>query len=263
VPTVINPLSYIIGAAEVYYRAINVLTPWTSIGATVDDVVFRVTQSTFNPSDTINGLDDLIYLMDYTNGTSAEAEFTMPEIAGSKLALAIPGAISTAGVVTVDGAGLSTTLTAATAIGATSINVTATTNLIVGDWIRIDVTAGGLAEYRKVTAIAALVVSFRDPLKQAHLNGVAVVETLGDGATELTASTVRRQPAASYNDWCLVAQSPAAYYELYLYRAISTTEAVELSFGDETMAGARVTIGSRKDGADLTLPSWKLRVPAA
>ena len=215
-PTVINPLSYIIGAAEVYYRAIGVLTPWTSVGATVDDVVFRVNQSTFNPSDTINGLDDLIYLMDYTNGSGAEAEFTMPEIAGSKLALAIPGATSTAGAVTVDGAGLSTTLTAATVVGATTINVTATTNLIVGDWIRIDVTAGGLAEYRKVTSIAAL-----------------------------------------------VAQSPGAYYELYLYRGISTTDAVELSFGDETMAGIRVTIGARKDGSNLALPSWTLRVPAA
>jgi hypothetical protein len=263
VPAVINPVSYIIGAADVYYRALGVLTPWISVGSTVDDIVFRVNQSMFNPSDTINGLDDLIYLMDYQNGSGAEAEFTMPEIAGDKLALAIPGATSTAGVVTVDGAGLSTTLTAATAIGATTINVTATTNLIVGDWIRIDVTAGSLAEYRKVTSIAALVVGFRDPLKQAHANGVAVVETLGDGKTEIAPTTVRRQPASAYRDWALVAQSPADYYELYLYRGISTTDAAEMSFGDETMAGIRVTIGARKDGADLSLPSWKLRVPAS
>jgi hypothetical protein len=263
VPTVINPLSYIIGAAEVYYRATGVLTPWTSVGSTVDDVVFRVNQSMFNPSDTINGLDDLIYLMDYRNGSGAEAEFTMPEIAGEKLALAIPGATSTAGVITVDGAGLSTTTTAATVVGATTVALTATTNLIVGDYIRIDVTAGSLAEYRRVTAISALNVSFRDPLKLAHASGVAVVETLGDGKTEIVASSVRRQPAASYRDWALVAQSPADYYELYLYRAISTTDSVEMSFGDESMAGIRCTIGARKDGADLTLPSWTLRVPAA
>jgi hypothetical protein len=86
---------------------------------------------------------------------------------------------------------------------------------------------------------------------------------VGDGKTEITAGTTRRQPSTAYNDWVLVAQSPADYYELLIYRAISTTEAVEFSFGDETMAGIRVTLGARKTGTDLTLPSWKLRVPAA
>jgi hypothetical protein len=261
VPTVINPLNYIIGAAEVYYRAIGSTGPWTSVGATVDDVVFRVNQTTFNPSDTINGLDDLIYRMDYKNGSGAEAEFTMAEIAGSKLALAVPGATSTTVATTTVGGGLSTTTTAATLVGATTIPLTATTNLAVGDYIKID--TGANAEYRVVTLIAALNVSFRDPLLIAHSSGVAVVEVVGDGATEIVAGTIRRQPAASYNDWVLVAQSPAAYYELFLYRAISTTDAVEFSFGDETMAGVRVTVGARKDGSDLSLPSWKLRVPAA
>lgn len=267
-PTVINPLSYIIGAAEVYYRAIGSLAAWTSIGSTVDDVVFRINQSMFNPSDTINGVGDLIREMDYKNGSGAEVEFTMPEIAGPKLALAVPGAISTA-IATTDAGGtpFSSTLAAASVIGATNLKVTAVTNLTAGDYVRIDV-AGALAEYRVIDVVGTAGaggtgISFRDPLLQAHANGVAIVETVGDGKTEIVAGTVRRQPLTAYNDWALVAQSPASYYELLVYNAISTTEAVEFSFGDESMAGIRVTLGARKNGADLTLPSWKLRVPAA
>ena len=267
-PTTINPLSYIIGAAEVYYRAIAGTGPWLSIGSTVDDVVFRVNQSMFNPSTEINGLDDAIREMDYRNGSGAEAEFTMPEIAGPKLALAIPGATSTTSATTdAGGTPLSTTLAANADIGATNIRVVAVTNAALGDWIRINV-AGTLAEYRRLTFIGTAGaggtgLSFRDPLKKAHLSGVAVVETVGDGKTSIVSGTVRRQPLASYNDWVLVAESPSDYYELFLYNAMSATDAIEFTFGDESMAGIRVTIAARKDGANLTLPSWELRVPAA
>lgn len=267
-PTVISPSAYIIGAAEVYYRALGSSAAWTNIGSTVEDVVFRVNQSMFNPSDQINGLDDLIYLMDYKNGSGAEAEFTMPEIAGPKLALAIPGAVSTTtSSADAGGTPFSSTLAAASIVGATNLKVTAVTNLAAGDWVQVDVD-GSLAEYRQIDVVGTAGsggtgISFRNPLLQAHSNGVVIVETVSDGKTEITASTVRRQPSSVYYDWALVAQSPADYYELLLYRAISTTEAVEFTFGDETMAGIRVTLGARKDGADLTLPSWKLRVPAA
>lgn len=267
-PSVINPVSYIIGAAEVWYRAVGSSGAWSSIGSTVDDIVFRVNQSMFNPSENINGLDDLIREMDYRNMSGAEAEFTMPEIAGPKLALAIPGAVSTT-LATTDAGGSpgTTTLAAAAAIGDVTVKVTAVTNFAAGDWMRINV-AGALAEYRKIDVVGTAGaggtgLQFRDPLLKAHNNGVAVVETVGDGKTEITAGTTRRQPVTAYNDWALVAQSPADYYELLVMNAISTTEAVEFSFGDETMAGIRVTLGARKDGANLSLPSWKLRVPAA
>ncbi len=105
-------------------------------------------------------------------------------------------------------------------------------------------------------------LGFRDPLLKAHANGVAVTETVGDGKTEITPGTVRRQPLSAYNDFALVAQSPADYYELYLYNAISKTDSAEISFGDESMAAVKVTLGSRRDGANPGLPSWRLRIPA-
>ena len=264
---VIDPRQYIIGAAEVYYRAIASVGAWTSIGATVDDVVFRVNQTTFNPSEDFNGILEPIREMDYISKAGAEAEFSMPEFAGSKLAIAVLGARS-AVLASTDAGGtpLATTLAAAAAVGDTSVKVVAITNAEAGDWIRINV-AGALAEYRRIDVVGTVGaggtgLQFRDPLLKAHANGVAVTETVGDGKTEITPGTVRRQPLSAYNDFALVAQSPADYYELYLYNAISKTDSAEISFGDESMAAVKVTLGSRRDGANPGLPSWRLRIPA-
>jgi hypothetical protein len=265
-PLVIDPKQYIIGAADVYYRAIASVGAWASVGATVDDVVFKVNQSTFNPSEDFNGILEPIREMDYISKAGAEAEFTMPEFAGSKLALAVLGAQSAVLASTDAGGGGTTTLAAAAAIGDTAVKGVLFTNFGAGDWIRINV-AGALAEYRRVDVVGTVGaggtgLQFRDPLLKAHANGVAAVETVGDGKTEIIGTTVRRQPLTAYNDWALVAQSPNDYYELYLYNAISKTDSAEISFGDESMAAVKVTLGSRRDGANLALPSWRLRVPA-
>jgi hypothetical protein len=95
-----------------------------------------------------------------------------------------------------------------------------------------------------------------------HLATVAVTETLGDGKTSITGSTISRQPDTAYNEWALVAQAPSGYYEFLIDRGISTTETAELSFGDETTAGIRATIQSRFLGSATTTPTWRLRVPA-
>ena len=140
-------------------------------------------------------------------------------------------------------------------------------NAAAGEWIRINV-AGVLAEYRRIDVVGTAGaggtgLQFRDPLLKAHANGVAVVETVGDGKTEITPGIVRRQPLSAYNDFVLVAQSPSDYYELYLYNSISKTDAAEVTFGNESMAAIKVSLGTRRDGANLALPSWRLRIPAA
>jgi hypothetical protein len=265
-PVVIDPKQYIIGAADVYYRAVNGTGLWTSIGATVDDVVFRVNQSTFNPSTDFNGILEEIREMDYVSKAGAEAEFSMPEFAGSKLQLAVLGAQSTTLATTDAGGGGTTTLAADAKIGDTAVKVAAVTGFTAGDYIRINVT-GVLAEYRRIDVVGTLGaggtgLQFRDPLLKAHLSGVAVTETVGDGKTELTPGVTRRQPLTAYNDFALVAQSPADYYELFLYNAISKTDSAELTFGNESMAAIKVTLGTRRNGLSRADPSWKLRVPA-
>jgi hypothetical protein len=266
VPQVITASQYIIGAADVYYRAVATTGPWISIGATVDDVIFRVNQSTFNPSENFNGVLDLIREMDYTSKQGAECEFTFPQLAGANLALAIRGVVS-AVLPNTDATGtpFSSTMAAASAIGDTNLKVVAVTNLVPGDWIRID-AAGATAEYRRIDVVGTVGaggtgISFRDPLLQAHANGAVLVESNGDGKTELTPGTTRRVPLAAYLDFALVAQSPASYYELYLYNAISTTDAAEITFGNESMAAIHATLGTRRDGLNMALPSWRMRVP--
>ena len=258
---VIDPQQYIIGAADVYYRALGGVGPWMSIGATVDDIVFRVTQSRFNPSENFNGILEEIKGMDYVSKQSAEAEFQLPEFAGEKLKLPILGAVVTEGTAGDTGSGWSTTLASAAAEGATSVTVASAAGAAVGDLMHID--AAGLSEYRVVDAISSNTISFRDPLRMDHASGVAAVEADDDGKTEITPGSTRRQPDTAYNDFALIAQSPADYYELYLYNAISKTESAEITFGNESMAAVGVTVGTRRDGLNLALPSWKLRVPAS
>lgn len=335
---VIDPKQYIIGAADVFYRPIGGSGLWISVGATVDDVVFRVNQTMFNPSEDFNGVLELIKGMDYTSKQSAEAEFQMPEFAGEKLKLPIPGAVVTEGGAADTAAGWSTTLAAAAAEGASEVALASAAGVAAGDMMHIggialatsaalddiidtstahglavgdevvftaltggagltlgqvyyviaanlaaqtfqvsatkggaavdfttDITAGRIAgpasEHRVIDQLSGTTAKFRDPLRRAHASGAAVVEADDDGKTEITPGNTRRQPDTAYNDFALVAQSPTDYYELYLYNAISKTEQTELTFGNESMAAVGVNLGTRRDGLNLALPSWRLRVP--
>lgn len=260
-PAVIDYKQYLIGAAEVYWRAIGSTGPWTYGGATSGDVMFRIRQSRFNAADDINGITEPIMLMDYRSKQGpAECEFNMLEIAGSKLAIPFPGVTATTSSTSTVGGGGSSTTTAATIAGATTVPFTATTNFTVGDYFKID--TGSISEYRRITAIASLNVSFRDPLLYDHASGVAVLETTADGRVEIVPVDLRRLRSTDYNDFVLVGQAPADYYELYLYNAISVTDTVELAFGNDKKAGVKCTIASRKDGSALSSPSWRMRVPA-
>lgn len=269
-PTSVDPTKYIIGAADVYYRAAGATSSWNSIGLTKDDAVARILFQNGNPSDKLNGIDGLVRGLDYLRVLGAEVEFTMPEMSGPKLNLAIPGSIATT-TATTDAGGTpgTTTLAAAAAIGDTTVKVAAITNFSAGDFMRINV-AGALAEYRVIDVVGTVGaggtgLQFRDPLKKAHLSGVAVVESVGDGKTEIIPPLIRRQPLTAYNDWALVSQSPGDYYEFLIYRAIATQDTVEFGFNDDgsDMAGIRVTLSARKDETNLALPVIKLRAPAS
>jgi hypothetical protein len=265
VTQVIDAKKYIIGAADVYSRPVGLLSAWTSVGATVDDVVFRINQTTINPSDGFNGITELIREMDYLSKASVEAEFTMPELSATNLALALRGALATVTPsADAGGAPLVTTLAVAAAVGDVNIKVVSVANAALGKWIRIE--TGAVIELRQITFVGTAGaggtgLGFRDALLLPHANGSAVVETTGDGKTEITAGIVRRAPLTAYNDWALVAQSPTSYYELLLFNAISTTDSAEVTMGDETMSAIRMTLGTRRDGLNQAAPSWKIRTP--
>jgi hypothetical protein len=255
----IDPNAYLIGACDVYYRALGGTGLWISVGATVDDVVFRLTQTMFNPSDEFNGILQRVKGMDYKSKEAAEAEVTMPEIAGAKFPLVVPGARVTANVAADTGGGFSTDLNGDVDAGATAIIVTSAAGIAVGDLAHIG--TGATSEYRVIDAIAANTLTFRDPLLLDHADAEAVVEADNDGKTEIRGSLNRRLPDSSYNDWVLTPQSGSDWFELYLYNAVATQDTAELNFGNESMAAVKATIGSRWDGTPGT-DSWLLRVPA-
>lgn len=265
-PPVIVPANIIVGAMQVYQRALGVLTSWNSVGATMDDSMVRVNQAWFRPD--LNGMLGPVQEMDYLTEQGVEIEFTAVEIAGPKLALFVPGATSSV-VAPVDEVttAFSSTMAAASAIGDTNVKVTAITNLVAGEMIRID-AAGAAAEYRIIDVVGTIGaggtgLQFRDPLQKVHANAATLVEQkpLADGKTNITGSTIRRMPSTAYQQWAAVGESPNGYYELLIDSGISTTDAAEIAFGDETVGGIRATIGSRYNGATPNTPPWRLRVP--
>lgn len=257
----VTPESYIIGPAKIYYRAVGVATPWTSVGSTLDDAVLRVTTEWFRP-DNINGPLGYVQGLDILRRVMAEIEFTMPEVAGTKLALAIPGSAATTATGAVKTSGhLDTTLSADSVVGATTISLTSAANGAAGDAIKIG--TGATAEYRTITLVATNDVSFRDPLIFAHSAAEVVEEADDDNRSYISAPTLRRQPDSAYYEWALVAESGQSEpHELRIPRGISQTESAEITVADDSISGIRVVIGARYYGPDLTQTPFKLYYPA-
>jgi hypothetical protein len=257
----VTPALFVIGPALVYYRAVGVNTPWTSVGATLDDAVMRLPTSWAGTQEQLSGVMGPVMGLDVLTRVGCEIEFTLPEMAGEKLGLAIPGAVYTAPVsADAGGSPLNTTLAAAAAAGATTISVASATNAAVGDYVHIAGAAG--VEYRQITAISGTDLSFRDPLLFAHASGQVVKEATGDNRSVVTMPTVRRQPDSAYREWALVSESgKSGVTELRIPRAISQTTGAEVTIGDDAIAGLRVTIAGRLDPTNLQASIFQLFAP--
>jgi hypothetical protein len=259
--TSVTPSLFVIGPALIYYRAVGVNTAWTSVGATLDDAVMRVPTEWAGTQDQLSGVMGPVMGLDVLSRVGVEIEFTMPEMAGEKFGLAIPGAVYTAPVST-DSAStpLNTTLSAAVVAGATTIPVVAATNAAVGDYIHIAGASG--VEYRTIDTINSLNLSFRDPLLYDHASGQVVKEALGDNRSIVTMPIVRRQPDSAYREWAIVAESGrSGVTELRIPRGISQTTGAEVTIGDDAIAGIRVTIAGRLDPTNLTTSIFRLYAP--
>jgi hypothetical protein len=260
VPIIIDPKEIVIGPAFVYYREVGVNTPWSDAGVTLDDAVMRIQLEMFRP-DNLTGVPGPVKGLDVVRRCNAEIEFTLAQWAGAKFGLAIPGARITAPAGTTVGGGVNTTLSGAVSVGATTVPLTATTNLAVGDVIKVG--TGTTVEYRTVTAIASLNVSFRDPLLFAHAAAEAVVETVDDMRTLIEAPNVRRLADSAYHEWALVAESgKSGVHELRLPIGLSQTDTAEVTVGDDSVSGIRVNISARYDGSALGTSPFKLYAPA-
>lgn len=257
----INPSAFVMGPAFIRYRDVGVLTPYTDVGVTLDDAVLRIQSEMWSP-DNLSGLRGKVRGLDVSRMVGAEIEFTLGEIAGPKLALAIPGARYTAPVDTVKSSGhLDTTLSAATAAGASVVPATSASNGAVGDYVKVG--AGATAEYRRITAIATNDITLDWPLLYAHASGEALEESDSDNRSLVEMPILRRQPATAYKEWSLVAESgKSGPNELVLPIGIATTDNADVTVGDDSVSGIRVTIAGRLDETDLDKSLYRLYSPA-
>jgi hypothetical protein len=260
--TSVVPANFIIGPAFARYRAVASTGPFTEVGVTLDDAVMRIPTEWMDTSN-LSGVVASVMGLDVLTSLGVEIEFTIAEVFGQKLALAIPGATYTAEV-HADSVStpFSSTTTAAIAAGASVVPVTSATNLSVGDYFRIETAANASVEYRQVVQIQSLNVTVDSPLHFAHLTGVAVAETTGDGRSMVTPPIIRRQPNSAYYEWSLIAESGlSGWTELRIPQGISQTTSAELSIADDSLQGIRVTIAGRLAPTDLTQPIFRMYAP--
>lgn len=260
--TSIDPTRFPIGPAFVRYRAVGSTGAFTDVGVTLDDVTVRL-PSEWATFDNLSGVITTPQGLDVLTSLGAEIDFTLAELFGQKLALALPGAVFTAETHADSGGSPgSSTTTAAVAAGVSVIPFTATTNFTVGDYFRIEAAANASVEYRQIVNISALNVTVDSPLHFAHNSGVAVVETTGDGRDTVTPPVTRRLDSTSYNEWSMIAESgKSGWTELRLPRAVSRTTAAELTIADDALAGIRVTITARSNPSSLSDPIFRLYGP--
>lgn len=194
-------MAVIITPEELYYGSPTTLTyGGVDIGGTTEPPTVNIEITEAHP-DFQNAAGPVVGTSIITD-VMASVELTVNQLTAEKLAWALPGATSAGGTGTLTTGGGSTTLTADVAAGATVIPVAATTNLLVGDKVRIG--DAGEYEFRTISVITGLNLTLSTALGRGHDTGDAVVETddLGGGTT--ITWTAGRVPTSAYKTLVLI-----------------------------------------------------------
>ena len=182
-------------------------------------------------------------------------------LSAARLERALLNSTATVGTATPTvSSGLSTTLAADAAAGATSIVLTAATNiadnkfLMVGDATPVDET-----EIVKVDPAwtAGTTIPLTTPLVRAHDAGDAVV-MVDDAGTTIIRQRIGRVPSAAYGD--LVIQGIGLDGEalvVTLFDAINEANA-EFAFGEAETTGIPMSFVATVDTTDPTLIPWAI-----
>jgi hypothetical protein len=261
VPNSVDVKSYILDGGEIKYREVGSDGPWTWVGPTIGDATATITSKFFIPPQLTGVTVPIKGMRRYIGGT-AEIKFTTGEISGDKMSLAIPGAVvDTALTTEAEDPHLDSTLDGGAPAGDTELVVHAATNAAAGDFFAVG--TGATVEYRQITEVDGTTIAFRDPLRFDHDDDEIIFGTVGDGRTTISPPISKVLPAGAWKEWALILLTDAGPWELRLDCAVSSSDSVVLTVGDEKMAGVDITLGAEVDGANLSNPLFRMIVPTA
>ena len=228
----------------------------TEIGPSEDPATVSITETTWGP-DLQGTVSQIAGLMRVTK-IKAEIKTKLNNLSLALLQVVlhkITPTVGTAAVTTPDG--LSTTLTADAAAGATSIVLAAATNIADNKFLKVG--DAGETEIVKVDPswTTGTTIPLTTPLIRAHDSGDAVV-MVDDAGTTILRQRIGYIPTSDHKDVIMQAVGPDGLpYVVTLFDCLNT-EGVTTAFGDATSAGTPVTFTAFADISDPTLAPYAI-----
>jgi hypothetical protein len=195
------------------------------------------------------------------NKVKAELKTKLNNLSLAMLQVALHGVTPTVGTAAVTSpSGLDTTLTADAAAGATSIVLTAATNIADNKFLKVG--DAGETEIVKVDPswTAGTTIPLTTPLIRAHDAGDAVV-MVDDAGTTILRQRIGYIPTTDHQDVVMQAVGPDGTPMLVTLFDCLNTAGVSMAFGEATSAGTPVTFTAYGDIADPTLAPYAIERP--
>jgi hypothetical protein len=226
------------------------------IGPSEDPATLTITETTWGP-DLQGSVGQVAGLMRVTK-VKAELATKLNNLSLAMLQVALHGVTPTVGTAAVTAvSGLATTLAADAAAGATSIVLTAATNIADNKFLKVgDV---GEEEIVKVDPswTAGTTIPLTTPLLRAHDSGDAVV-MVDDAGTTILRQRIGFIPTTDHKDVIMQAVGPDGTPMLVTLFDCLNTAGVKMAFADSESAGTPVTFTAYADITDPTLAPYAI-----
>ena len=196
----------------------------------------------------------------FTTKIDAQVEFTINELSASKLLWSMPGATQVVGTATTTVTlGLATTLSADVLAGATSIVLTAATNVAAGKFLKV-----GDAAETEVVQVApgyttGMTIPLVRPLQRNHDSADPVV-MVDDAGTTLTTWRTGRVPSSAFKDVVLDGIGLDGRHLVATVKDALSDGTLEVEMSDSAVAGTKVVMTGTYVGTDPTLAPIQIAV---
>jgi hypothetical protein len=219
-------------------------------GATLTAPKVNVEASIYAPD--FQGAAGLVAGAAYVTKIKAAVEFDTNELQASKLAARMPGSTSVVGTAATKGGGLTTTISAAVAVGATTALVVSATGLAAGAFLKFGIV--GETEVIQVAPsyTTGLSVPLVTPFTRSHRATDAVLETV-DAGTTITTWRIGRVPTASFQDVILIGNGVDGRHLKVTVKSALGDGKLSIEMSDSAVAGSHVVMTGYVNGSDPTL----------